>query len=60
MRDRADPEVDLVIGDVAEPETWTRALAGIDAVFHLAAAVGATPMPSVPAVFANPRSCSTR
>ena len=33
--------VDVILGDVAEPDTWTRALVGIDAVFHLAAAVGA-------------------
>ena len=34
-------DVDVVLGDVAEAGTWTRALAGIDAVFHLAAVVGA-------------------
>ncbi|HYO13306.1 MAG TPA: NAD-dependent epimerase/dehydratase family protein [Thermoanaerobaculia bacterium] len=34
------PEVELVDGDVRDPETVRRALAGIDAVFHFAAMVG--------------------
>jgi dTDP-L-rhamnose 4-epimerase len=34
------PEVELVGGDVRDRETVRRALAGIDAVFHLAARVG--------------------
>lgn len=33
-------EVELQRGDVADPESWRRALAGIDAVYHLAAEVG--------------------
>lgn len=33
-------EVELHYGDVAEPQVWERALAGIDAVYHLAAEVG--------------------
>ncbi|MGN6564068.1 MAG: NAD-dependent epimerase/dehydratase family protein [Thermomicrobiales bacterium] len=33
-------EVELQYGDVAEPQVWERALAGIDAVYHLAAEVG--------------------
>jgi dTDP-L-rhamnose 4-epimerase len=35
-----DPEVELVIGDVRDPETVKRALAGVDAVYHFAARVG--------------------
>lgn len=35
-----DPEVELVVGDVRDREAVSRALSGIDAVFHLAAAVG--------------------
>lgn len=35
---RASRRVDLVEGDVADPETQRRALAGVDTVFHLAAA----------------------
>jgi dTDP-L-rhamnose 4-epimerase len=34
------PDVDLVRGDVRDPGAVRRALAGVDAVFHLAAAVG--------------------
>ena len=34
------PEVELVEGDVRDPETVRKALQGIDAVFHLAARVG--------------------
>lgn len=35
-----DPEVELVVGDVCDTMTVRRALQGVDAVFHLAAAVG--------------------
>ncbi|HEY2898571.1 MAG TPA: SDR family NAD(P)-dependent oxidoreductase, partial [Gemmatimonadaceae bacterium] len=35
-----DPEVELVVGDVRDPDAVRRALNGIDAVYHLAAAVG--------------------
>jgi len=35
-----DPEVELIIGDVRDPQVVGRALRGIDAVYHLAAAVG--------------------
>ncbi|MFT3917274.1 MAG: SDR family NAD(P)-dependent oxidoreductase [Anaeromyxobacteraceae bacterium] len=35
-----DPAVELVVGDVRDPEAVRRALRGIDAVVHLAAAVG--------------------
>lgn len=38
--DYLNPEVELVIGDVRDPEAVRRALKGIDAVFHFAAAVG--------------------
>jgi dTDP-L-rhamnose 4-epimerase len=38
--DYLDPEVELVMGDVRDAEAVRRALAGIDVVFHLAAAVG--------------------
>ncbi len=34
------PEVDLRVGDVRDPEAVRRALAGVDAVVHLAARVG--------------------
>ena len=34
------PEVELIDGDVRDPETVRRALTGIDAVFHFAAMVG--------------------
>src|SRR5262249_4168153 len=34
------PDVDLVVGDVRDPATVERALDGVDAVFHFAAAVG--------------------
>jgi dTDP-L-rhamnose 4-epimerase len=35
-----DPEVELIRGDVRDPIAVRKALAGIDVVFHLAAAVG--------------------
>jgi dTDP-L-rhamnose 4-epimerase len=35
-----DPDVDLQVGDVRDPEAVRRALQGVDAVVHLAAAVG--------------------
>jgi dTDP-L-rhamnose 4-epimerase len=35
-----DPEVELSIGDIRDPVVLRRALVGIDAVYHLAAAVG--------------------
>ena len=35
-----DPEVELVTGDVRDPEAVRRALQGVDVVYHLAAAVG--------------------
>jgi dTDP-L-rhamnose 4-epimerase len=35
-----DPEVELIRGDVRDPAAVRKALAGIDVVFHLAAAVG--------------------
>jgi dTDP-L-rhamnose 4-epimerase len=35
-----EPDVDLMVGDVRNPEAVRRALTGIDAVFHFAAAVG--------------------
>jgi dTDP-L-rhamnose 4-epimerase len=38
--DYLDREVELVVGDVRERAVVDRALAGVDAVFHLAAAVG--------------------
>src|SRR4051794_27751859 len=35
-----DPRVDLQVGDVRDPAAVRRALAGVDVVYHLAAAVG--------------------
>lgn len=35
-----DGDVELIVGDVRDPEAVTRALEGIDTVFHLAACVG--------------------
>src|SRR5579872_1309315 len=35
-----DPEVQLMLGDVRDPETVRRALKGIDAVYHFVAMVG--------------------
>lgn len=34
------PEVELIVGDVRDPGMVQRAIAGVDAVYHLAAAVG--------------------
>ncbi len=34
------PDVELIVGDVADPAAVHRALQGVDAVYHLAAAVG--------------------
>jgi dTDP-L-rhamnose 4-epimerase len=34
------PDVELILGDIENPETVRRAVAGMDAVFHLAATVG--------------------
>ncbi len=34
------PDVELIVGDVRDPETVGRALKGMDAVYHLAARVG--------------------
>lgn len=34
------PEVELIVGDVRNPEAVRRALSGVDVVFHFAAAVG--------------------
>src|SRR3954465_1094269 len=34
------PEVELIVGDVRDADTVRRALAGVDAVYHFAAAVG--------------------
>ncbi len=38
--DYLDPEVELIVGDVRNPDAVQRALHGVDAVFHLAASVG--------------------
>jgi dTDP-L-rhamnose 4-epimerase len=38
--DYLSPEVELVVGDVCDKEALVRALEGVDAVFHFAAAVG--------------------
>ncbi|RYY95267.1 MAG: NAD-dependent epimerase/dehydratase family protein, partial [Comamonadaceae bacterium] len=38
--DYLDPEVELMVGDVCDPQAVRRALHGIDAVYHFAAAVG--------------------
>ena len=35
-----DPEVELIVGDMCDPHVVRRALQGVDAVFHFAAAVG--------------------
>jgi len=38
--DYLNPEVDLIVGDIQNPKIVRRALEGVDAVYHLAAAVG--------------------
>jgi dTDP-L-rhamnose 4-epimerase len=38
--DYLDPEVELIVGDLADPDARTRALRDVEAVVHLAAAVG--------------------
>jgi dTDP-L-rhamnose 4-epimerase len=38
--DYLDPDVELVVGDVRDPAAVRRALRGVDAVYHFAAAVG--------------------
>jgi dTDP-L-rhamnose 4-epimerase len=38
--DYLDPDVELVVGDVRDPSAVRRSLDGVDAVYHLAAAVG--------------------
>lgn len=38
--DYLHPEVDLVVGDVRDPDAVERAVEGVDAVFHLASLVG--------------------
>jgi dTDP-L-rhamnose 4-epimerase len=38
--DYLDPDVELIHGDIRDPATVRRALRGVDAVYHLAAAVG--------------------
>lgn len=38
--DYLDPDVELLVGDVRDRDDVTRALGGVDAVFHLAALVG--------------------
>ncbi|MES2461976.1 MAG: NAD-dependent epimerase/dehydratase family protein [Armatimonadota bacterium] len=38
--DYLNPEAELLVGDVRDPETVRRALKGVDAVYHLAALVG--------------------
>ncbi len=38
--DYLDREVELMVGDVRDPAAMKKALAGVDAVYHLAAAVG--------------------
>src|SRR6185312_11858593 len=35
-----DPDIELVIGDLRDPDAVRRALTGVDGVFHLAAMVG--------------------
>ncbi|MEW5856473.1 MAG: NAD-dependent epimerase/dehydratase family protein [Cyanobacteriota bacterium] len=35
-----NPDVELIVGDIRDPETLQRALNGIDAVYHFAAVVG--------------------
>jgi dTDP-L-rhamnose 4-epimerase len=38
--DYLDPQVEVVVGDVADRDVLSRALQGVDAVYHFAAAVG--------------------
>ena len=38
--DYLDPQVEVVVGDVTDRDTLARALQGVDAVYHFAAAVG--------------------
>ena len=38
--DYLDPDVELVVGDVRDPDVLAKALMGIDAVYHFAAVVG--------------------
>src|SRR5690348_5252097 len=38
--DYLDPDIELVIGDVRDPQAVREAMRGVDAVIHLAAAVG--------------------
>jgi dTDP-L-rhamnose 4-epimerase len=38
--DYLDPEAELLVGDVADPDAVSRALRGVDMVLHLASAVG--------------------
>jgi dTDP-L-rhamnose 4-epimerase len=35
-----DPQIEVVVGDVTDPSAVSRALQGVDAVYHFAAAVG--------------------
>src|SRR5215213_8018520 len=35
-----DPDVELLVGDVRDPDTVRKALRGVDAIYHLAAKVG--------------------
>src|SRR3712207_3538756 len=38
--DYLDPEVELIVGDIRDGDAVRTALAGVNAVYHLAAAVG--------------------
>ena len=48
-----DPAVDLLHGDVRNPVLIRRALERVDAVVHLAAAVGVAKVPSIKAALAG-------